>query len=104
MLPVAGSHPQALGVQALGGERHVVPGRHWALLVQGGSKFAHRPASGVPASTGAAHTPPLQSAVQMMAPVTGSHAQADGRHTRGSRWQLRPGPHAALVLQGGSKP
>jgi hypothetical protein len=104
MFPVEGSHPHALGVQAFAGARHVVPGPHWALLEQGGSKFAHRPASGVPASVAPVQTPPPQSLVQKIAPLVASHPHADGTHCDGSRRQTRPGPHMASDEQGGSKP
>lgn len=56
MLPVDGSQPQALGAHAFGGCWHVVPARHCASLLHGGSKFAQRPASGLaPASVAVVH-------------------------------------------------
>lgn len=105
MLPVDGSQPQALGEHAFAGCWQVVPERHCASLLHGGSKFAQSPASGLaPASAAAVHWPPPQSAVQMTRPVCASQPQAEGTHCAGSRRHTRPAPHIASELHGGSKP
>jgi hypothetical protein len=104
--PVVGSHPHADGVHWLGSRAQRLPGPHWASDEQGGTKPTQKPPSAAPASTTPAsrgsHTPPPQSAVQVM--PLGPQAQALGRQTPADRTQASPRTQSVSAAQGGRNP